>query len=177
MLEALYRGDEAGVEALRPPADELDLFEAAALGEADRVRELLAQDPNAVRALSPDGFTPLHLAAFFGRVETVDALLRHQAPLETYAEASFAPVTPLGSAAAAGMTDVVRALLDAGADANARGRDGGFTALHAAAQGGNVALAQLLLERGADPAARTDEGKTPLDLAANDEIRALLGSY
>lgn len=174
MLEALYRGDEAGVEALRPPTDELDLYEAAALGEADRVRAILAQDPEAVRTLSPDGFTPLHLAAFFGRVETVDVLLRHEAPVETYAEASFAPVTPLGSAAAAGMIDVARILLDAGADVNARGRDGGFTALHAAAQGGNVALAELLLERGADRDVSTDDGTTPLDLAATDEVRALL---
>ena len=174
MLQALYRGDHAAVEATRPPAAELDLFEAAALGETERVRQLLRDDPGAVAGFSPDGFTPLHLAAFFGHPDAVDVLLEHGARVDVYAEASFAPVAPLGSAAAAGSTEAARLLLDAGADVNTRGREGGFTPLHSAAQSGTDDLVRLLLERGADRDARTNDGRTPLDLAANDTIRTLL---
>jgi ankyrin repeat protein len=38
--------------------------------------------------------------------------------------------------------------------------------MHSAAANGNEALVELLLAEGADPEARTDDGKTPLDLAA-----------
>jgi ankyrin repeat protein len=177
VLQALYRGDHDGVEALKPPPGELDLYEAAALGESDRVRDLLDAEPGAVSALSPDGFSPLHLAAFFGWEEVVALLLERGAPLDAHSQSSFARVTPLGSAAAAGETSIARRLLDAGADVNARSLDGEFTPLHAAAQGGNAPLVALLLERGADRSASTDEGKTSQDLAASDEIHALLGSY
>jgi len=37
--------------------------------------ELLAEDPELVDAMSGDGFTPLHLAAFFGQADAVRLLL------------------------------------------------------------------------------------------------------
>ena len=43
------------------------MFEAATFGDLDRLTELLAEDPELVDAISGDGFTPLHLAAFFGQ--------------------------------------------------------------------------------------------------------------
>lgn len=175
VLQALYREREDLVEPLRPPTNQLDVFEAAALGEPDRVRQLLDGDPDLVSAFSPDGFTPLHLAAFFGRGVVVDLLLDRGAPLEVFARSSFAPVTPLQSAASAGHVQVARRLLDAGANARAESERGGFTPLHSAAQNGDVELARLLLERGADAAAASDDGRTPLDLAPDDaELRALL---
>jgi ankyrin repeat protein len=174
VLQALYAGDHAQVATLRPPADQLDLFEAAALGEAPRVSELLDADPARISTFSVDGFTPLHLAAYFGRPEVVDVLLERGTPLELYARADFARVTPLGSASAAGQTAVVRRLIDAGADVTAEGELGGFTPLHAAAANGDPELVNLLLEHGADAAAPADDGRTPRDLAATDEIRALL---
>jgi uncharacterized protein len=171
VLQALYRGDREGVEALMPLPGELDLHEAAALGERDRVGDLLDTEPAQVSALSPDGFSPLHLAAFFGREEVVALLLARGAPVDVYSQSSFARVTPLGSAAAAGETSIARRLLDAGADVNARSLDGEFTPLHAAAQRGDAELVRLLLERGADRTARDSEGRTPDDLAADQPSR------
>jgi uncharacterized protein len=67
LMEALYRGDSAEVEALLAEEPELDLFEAAALGRTGRLRDLLDEDRELVNAWSKDGFQPIHLAAFFGR--------------------------------------------------------------------------------------------------------------
>ncbi len=46
--------------------DDLDVFEAAVVGRADLVERWLDAEPSLVRAWSPDGFTALHLPAFFG---------------------------------------------------------------------------------------------------------------
>ena len=62
-----------------------------------------------------------------------------------------------------------QALLDAGADVNARERSG-RTALHAAAAKGYSDVVKLLVERGADVAAKDIDGATPID-AANGKLR------
>src|SRR5215212_1170809 len=65
-MHALYHGRTAIADSIAAALPELDVFEAAALGRAERVRELVAGDPALVRSLSPDGFTALHYPAFFG---------------------------------------------------------------------------------------------------------------
>ena len=150
VLEALYAGERARAEALAAETGERNVFEAAALGDARRLEQLLDGDPDLARAWSPDGFTALHYAAFFGSPETVLALAGAGADLEAPSRnREFAPEAhPLHSAVAAGRADNAEALLDAGADPNAR-QHGGFTALMAAEQSGNLDLAELLIRRGA----------------------------
>ncbi|HKP09297.1 MAG TPA: ankyrin repeat domain-containing protein [Gaiella sp.] len=145
--EALYRGDRAAAEAAAEGA-ELDLFDAAALGRPERLRELLDAEPQLVHELSDDGFTALHLACFGAGADTVRLLVERGAPLERLAEAPFARVRPLGTAAFAGNLDAARILLDAGADPN--GTDSGeHRPLQTAEANGNEALASLLREHGA----------------------------
>jgi hypothetical protein len=67
--------------------------------------------------------------------------------------------TPLMRAAARGHEEVVRVLLDAGADACARRADG-FTPLILAVFFGHEGVMRLLVERGADASARTHLGTT-----------------
>ena len=76
--------------------------------------------------------------------------------------AAFFP--PLHEAARAGDTAAVTALLDAGADPNARisPRHGGDTAMHLAAENGHTAAVAALLDAGADPNATNQDGSTPL---------------
>jgi len=165
LLFAQYYGRDELVEALRPRRGELDVFEAAALGDVDRLRTLLADDPALVDAYADDGFFPLGLAAFFKRPDAVRLLLDRGADPNQQSRHAQIVVRPIHSAAAdGGSTEIARLLLDAGADVNAR-QPGGFTPLHAAAQVGNEELVALLLEHGADPDARLDEGRTPADLA------------
>jgi uncharacterized protein len=164
LLLALYHGRGAAVAALRAAVPALDVFEAAALGETGRLLELLDADPEPVNRYSPDGFTPLQLASFFGRPEAAALLLERGAESNAVAKNAMR-VTALHSAAAARETPIVRLLLDNGADPNAQ-QEGGYTALHAAAQHGDRELAELLVAHGADPSRARDDGETPADTAA-----------
>jgi ankyrin repeat protein len=158
-MHALYRGETAEAETLLP--DEPNVFEAASFGREERLEELLEGDPGLARAFSVDGFTALHLAAFFGRAEAVRLLLDAGAdPNAVGTSEQIGPVQPLHSAAASGRLEGVRLLLERGADVNAR-QGGGFTALHAAAASRDMELARVLLAAGADMTAKTDDGREP----------------
>ncbi|HTR98041.1 MAG TPA: ankyrin repeat domain-containing protein, partial [Candidatus Acidoferrales bacterium] len=134
-----------------------------AAGEEPRALALLERDASLAHAWSADGFTALHLAAFFDRPALAARLLALHA--DPRAEARNATrVAPLHSAAASRSLATVRALIAAGADVNAR-QSGGFTALMSAAQAGDAALAEALLAAGADPSLATDDGRTAASLA------------
>lgn len=153
----------------------LDVFEAATIGDVDRLRELLDEDPSLVGAHSSDQGTALHFAAFFAQPEAVRLLLERGADVHVVSP-TFGNVTPLHSGAAGKSADVVHALLEAGADPNAR-QSGGFVPIHAAALGGYVEMARDLLAHGADPNAETDDGRTPLAIAeqeGHEDVAALL---
>jgi ankyrin repeat protein len=164
VLLARYRFDRATTDALLAADPELDVFEASALGYVDRLRERLLDDAGAVAAFSPDGFTALHLAAFFGKPEAARILLEHGAGVDVYTRNPFAN-QPLHAAAAGRHIEVCRVLLAAGANVNAT-QHGGYTPLHEAAQHGDVEMSELFLSAGADPSASTDEGETSADIAA-----------
>ena len=72
--------------------------------------------------------------------------------------------TPLHLAAANADPGALKALIDAGANPNARDHDG-MTPLHVAAYSQNAAHAQLLLEAGANPHALTASGRDPTSVA------------
>jgi ankyrin repeat protein len=150
ILEALYSGDRERAETLAAEADALDVFEAAALGDAERLERILADNPDLAEEWSSDGFTALHYASFFGTPQTIEKLVAAGADLEAPARnEQFAPeARPLHSAAAAGRLDNAERLLEAGADPNAR-QHGGFTPLMEAEQSGNFELADLLIAHGA----------------------------
>ena len=69
LLQALYQGDRVRVDELLAAGPKLDIFEAAAFGRTDRLRELLDEDPSRANAFGDDGFHPLGLACFFGHVD------------------------------------------------------------------------------------------------------------
>jgi ankyrin repeat protein len=147
-MQALYQGDRARAEELLPPDDELTIFEAAAFGRTGAIRAILDRDPAQAYALSPDGFTPLHLACFSGGAEATKLLVDRGANLETISTAEIAQVRPLGTAAFSGDIESARVLLDSGADPNGA-EVGGGTPLQAAEGNGYRELVALLRERGA----------------------------
>jgi uncharacterized protein len=172
---AIYCSASEALEALLARGVKLDVCEAAGAGDTSRVRTLLDADPTLVTRRSHDGWTPLHLAAHFGHVETMRLLLDHAADVHARS-ANHMTNTPLHAAASGGRTEAVAELLDRQADANAR-QHGGWAALHSAALSGHLELARLLLDRGADASPRTDDGLTPLDMAeakGRTEVAALL---
>jgi uncharacterized protein len=176
VIQARYHGHDDLVDALLDTAPELDVFEAAAVGRIERVRELVESDPSLVSSFSPDGFTPLHLAAFFGYPDVARLLVERGAETRAVARNPMR-VMPLHSAAAARQLEIAKLLLDGGADVNAS-QERGFTPLHEAAQNGDVGLTRLLLERGADREQAAEDGKRAADFAAargHEEVLALLG--
>jgi Ankyrin repeats (3 copies) len=101
LLEAVYRGDHAHVGELLASDPQLDIFEAAAVGRTERVAELLDADSGLVSAWAEDGFTPLHLAAFFRHPDTARILVDRGALVDVVARNERIRVTPLQSAVAA----------------------------------------------------------------------------
>lgn len=172
-LQALYQGDIERARQLLPNDEDLTVFEAAAFGRVERLRDLLTADRSCATAFSADGFTALHLAVYAGQEETARLLIEGGADVNVRSTGAIARVPPLGTAAFVRSVPLARLLLDAGADVNGQGAEG-FTPLHSAAQNDDIELARELLVRGADRGLRTAAGKTPADLAANEEMRGVL---
>jgi len=134
VMRAAYRGRDVlhAVLAADPP---LEPFDRIVVGESEG---LPAPD-----AWTPDGFTPLHIAAFAHNAEAARKLLGAGANPNVLATASFARVTPLGTCAFAGANEVAQVLLEHGADRTLTADDG-FTPLDSALENGNAELAALL---------------------------------
>jgi ankyrin repeat protein len=165
VLVSLYHRQDAARETLLAAGAHVGPLEAAALGDRSTL------DPAARGA---DGFTALHLAAFFGGRETVEALLAAGADADADAENPLR-VRPLHSAVASRDAGSVKALLEAGADPNVR-QQGGFTPLHGAAHAGDAEMVRMLLDHGADPALTTDDGKDAQALATGAAAALIPGS-
>lgn len=104
------------------------------------------------------GNTLLHLAAGQETERTVKLLL----PYFDATAQNIYGATPLHAAAAEGSAETVKALLDAGADVNARDRQRRTPIFYAIA-GNNAPTLQAMLCAGADPDARDAYGFTARD--------------
>jgi ankyrin repeat protein len=172
VLIAQYHHKKEAVAVLLAAGPDLDVFDAASVGDTDRVAALLDQDPSQVNAYSADGFYPLGLAAFFGHPDTVALLVARGADLAQVARNPMR-VQPLNAAVAGRSLDVVRILVEAGAPIDPQQQEG-WTPLHGAVHQGNVELAQYLLDRGANPRLQNDKGKNAFGLAADAGNLAML---
>ncbi len=160
---ALYYGQKDLAEAIASQKSTLTIFESAAFGRVVELEKGLT-DANKV-SFSPDGFQPLHLAAFFGRPEAMKILLGSRVELDTLSKNGLG-VAPLHSALANGHETIARELVFEGADVNLASKSG-WTPLHYAAHLGNKPLALFLKEHGATPQPGPD-GKYPRELATEE---------
>ncbi len=175
LMHAYYRRQQGAADLLLAAKSDLDIFEATAAGKADRVSAVLAQDANAAKSWSADGFTALHFAAFFNRPEIAGILIRKGADVAAVARNPM-KVMPLHSAAAAHSGEIVRLLLESGAPPNVP-QEGGWVPLHEAAQIGDKEMVTVLLRHGADPHFRSSDGRTAAEMAkvkGHHEIAELL---
>jgi uncharacterized protein len=157
VLQALYRGDTAEAERLAE-GRQLTVFEAAALGRTERVRDLLDDDPALVNGYGDDGFHALGLASFFGHVDTARLLYERGADANQLSRNERIQTAGIHAGAAAGDTgqdeatryELVKLALEHGADPNLE-QGGGFRPIDAARQNGDTRVEQLLLDHGASP--------------------------
>ncbi|MDE3155170.1 MAG: ankyrin repeat domain-containing protein [Acidobacteriota bacterium] len=171
-LVAAYHRQPAIVRLLLHRGPELDLFEAAAVGDTAVLERQLAGDPAGVGRFSGDGWTPLHLASFFGHAKAVELLLAHGADTAAVSTNPTAN-TPLHAALAGGYTLVAGLLIGAGADVDATSA-GGWRPLHLAVNGGHLDAVKVLVAQAADVNAANDAGQTPLALATQKNQKAIV---
>lgn len=167
LLLAVYNGQTVVRDFLRSGL-ELDLPEAAAVGDVPRLAELLGDEPTVAaeraNSRSADGWPLLHLAAAFADEATARTLLDAGADV---GQVSATPMRNQALHAALALSkdaNVVRLLIARGADVNGA-QTAGYRPLHQAAVAGREDLVRLLLDAGADKAARCDRGKTAADYA------------
>jgi ankyrin repeat protein len=162
-------------------AGDLRLVDAARHQDRDAVRTLLQQHID-VNAAQDDGATALHWAAYFDDAAIADLLIRAHANVNAANELAVTPLalassigmvekllaaganpnlagangeSPLMEASRSGRLEIVKALLEHGAEVNARENVRGQTALMWAVSQKHVDVVQMLLEHGADVHART----------------------
>lgn len=115
LLAALYRGHRATGGWLLTQDAPWSVFEAAAADLTDRLGALLDEHPGRADTYSTDGWTPLHLAAFFGSSGAAALLLARGADHRSLSR-NATMNTPLHAALAGRQLAVVDLLLAAGAD-------------------------------------------------------------
>jgi ankyrin repeat protein len=179
VLTAAYYQEPDIVQLLVERRAELNVFEACAAGELACVKDWIEQQPDLINSYAPDGFQPLGLAAFFGHADIVEFLLNKEAQVNSPSHNAMR-VMPLHSAIANKRTEIVRLLLDHGADVNTTQADE-FTPLHEAAQNGMLDVTRWVIDRGANVNPRvSSNSKTPLALAIehqHEDVAELLKRY
>jgi len=169
ILTAVYHRQKEIVNLLVARGAVLSLFEAAAAGEIERVERLIGESPETVNGYSPDGWTPLHLAAFFGHAKIVELLLAHGADVTARSKNPNAN-TPLHAALAANQKMAAGMLIGHGADLDASDA-GGWRPLHLAAANNNLDSMRTLIAQGAETNATNKDGVTPLAMAEQKNHR------
>ena len=146
LMAALYRGHQRVVAALIELGADVDVFAAAGTGRlADLTRAL--GHPGAINGFSFDGWTPLHLASFFGQRDACRVLLDAGAAVHAVSRNSLRN-TPLHAAVAGKHTDVGLLLLERGADPSIR--DGGNYTPLSIAEENELAVVVEAMKRGSE---------------------------
>lgn len=112
---------------------------------------------------------PIHYAASGHQAEVIEYLLGQGVAIDVRDGRGR---TALHYAAADGGLDLMRFLLDTGAPVDAQSHDG-ETALYDAAEAGHAEAVRLLLGANADPSIGNSTGRAPVDVAEDEEVRAL----
>ena len=175
ILTAVYHGQKEIVNLLVARGASLSIFEACAAGEIERVEQLVLESASGavgapgINGYSADGWTPLHLAAFFGHAKIVELLIARSADVLARSRGANGN-TPLHAALAGNHQFVAGVLIGHGADVNAPDAQG-WRPLHLAAANNTMDAIEALIAQGADVHAPNGEAKTALSLATEKNHR------
>lgn len=149
LLLALYYRRTDCVHHLLDAGAEVDFLLACALNRPEDAARFLDADPTLVSQHTPDGWTGLHLAAFFGAAATARLLLSRGADPCLRSTNQMANL-PIHSAATSRQASIVEMLLAAGSPADDK-QHGGYTPMDAALQNSDQPTIDVLLRHGAKP--------------------------
>ncbi len=172
LTAALYYGKQAAVEALLDCGVNVSIHEASALGDVETLDFLLNYEPKLIAEYSYDGWTPLHLACFFGGYEAAELLITRGASVNARSANGMRNM-PIHTAAAGNRTAIARLLLENGANPNVQ-QSGGWTPIQQSVDHYDRDTVQLLLEHGADPSIPQESGKTAFTIAEEKGFTELL---
>jgi len=186
-VDAAYREELVHIAQLlierggRPQKTQVgNIAQAALFGDIAAVNRFLESGQD-VNTRDECCRTALLYAAEAGKNEIVNLLLSRGARLTL----AYGRETPLHVAARRGRVAVVQALLKAGSDPDyyssistgRRDKVFGRTALHAAAEQGHLEVVNALIAAGAEVNPLQGHIYTPLDMAKDEETKALLRTY
>jgi ankyrin repeat protein len=163
VLLAAYHGRKEIRDLLIARGATLSLHEASAAGQLARVEELVSENASLASGVSPDGFPVVALAAVFGHFEIAKYLHAKGADINA-AATNGTGYNALTGAVTSGQTEIVKWLLENGADPNYRYANGYSPLLNAAANG-HLEILKLLQGHGADLRAKTTDGENALSYA------------
>ncbi|XP_022099973.1 E3 ubiquitin-protein ligase MIB1-like [Acanthaster planci] len=149
------------------------LFQAAATGNTNKVREIIKNHPDAVKFQNDEKQTALQAAAHRGHMDVVSTLVGAKAPLELEDEDGD---TALAYAVLGNKPDIVKHLLLAGSNVNAANNKG-LTPLHLAAAKGHQTCVEVLLKpmpSRCDVNCKDQAGNVPLYLAMRSKSKPIV---
>jgi ankyrin repeat protein len=154
-------------EPTRDQLDHLSIERALRAGRLADLPRSITEQPSYPKVRDTYTWTPLIILAIsWAPVQCVRELVSAGADVNVQVDDGFPAVLNAVMSARDDRLELVRALVELGADLDARGVNG-WTALHAAASMNDVAMVQLLVQSGADVTAttRVDDDATPLEEA------------
>ena len=147
------------------------LYDAVLKERNSEIKSLLKQGAD-VNAKDKDGWTLLHRASFWNRIDIAKFLIENGADVNAKDKNGETPLYLVSW----DLVDIAKFLIENGADIDAQNKDG-WTPLHLAAFWCKIDIVKVLIENGADPFIKNINGQTALDLCVDKAIRAILDTY
>jgi tankyrase len=165
---AIQLDDEDLIDILKGDQVLLDYVKR---GNLQRVKKLLNETNINSRDVSGRHSSGLHLAAGYNHLDIAEYFLQMNANAEIKDKGGL---IPLHNAASYGHVEMAALLLKYQPHIINITDKWGYTALHEAAQKSRTQMCALLLEHGADMTIKNLDGRTAVDLATADDVKALL---
>eukprot|EP01124_Arcella_intermedia_P035771 TRINITY_DN9208_c0_g1_i2.p1 TRINITY_DN9208_c0_g1~~TRINITY_DN9208_c0_g1_i2.p1 ORF type:complete len:326 (-),score=68.38 TRINITY_DN9208_c0_g1_i2:1006-1923(-) len=158
--------------SMNPLLSKTPLHVAAETGNPNIIKFLLSTpEAKKIDNFDGEGYTPLHLACWFGHLKAVELLVEGKASLEL--QHPKTKMTALHFAAFSNGEKIVSFLLEKGAQTSAVDIDG-RTPLHAACMATASEVVRLLIRKKADLNAVDKSKKTPMDIVYDNNQFELL---